>query len=133
MGKLKLFKRQIPKIDSYELKDKVAESIRCYLFNNWNSIIGKEKISKDKTVMKNEPIHITESSEHPIFEETINALCKYEEELVNMEENTSRSDNYFYDCMALEISKAFVYDLGQKDAEKFARGILALGQLHSMR
>lgn len=38
MGKLKLFKRQMPKIDSYELKDKVAESIRCYLF-------GLERVS----------------------------------------------------------------------------------------
>lgn len=130
MGKLKLFNRTIPKIDSYELKDKVAKSIRCYLFNNWDSIIGKEE---NKIITENQPIHITENSDHPIFKETIDALCKYEEEMINMQKDMGSSDEYFYDCMALEISKAFVYDLGWKDAKKFAKGILALDQLHSMR
>ena len=32
----------------------------------------------------------------------------------------------------LEISKAFVYDLGFERASKFARGILALGALHDL-
>lgn len=131
MGKLKLFNRTMPtKIDSYELKDKVAKSIRCYLFDNWDFIIGKEE---NKIITESKPAHITESSDHPIFKETIDALCKYEEEIINMSNNINSSDEYFLDCMALEISKAFVYDLGWKDAKKFAKGILALDQLHSMR
>ena len=37
------------------------------------------------------------------------------------------------ECAALDVSKAFVYDLGYEEACKFARGILALGQIHTMR
>ena len=45
----------------------------------------------------------------------------------------SKEDEYKIECAALDISKAFVYDLGYKEACKFARGIIALGQLHSLR
>ena len=65
------------------------------------------------------------------FEETIKALQDYEELLKKAP--TTYEEEYKVDCAALDISKAFVYDLGYEDACKFARGILALGQLHPIR
>lgn len=66
-----------------------------------------------------------------IFNETIKALSAYENLLKNKPK--SKEEEYKIECAALDISKAFVYDLGYKEACKFARGIIALGQLHSLR
>lgn len=66
-----------------------------------------------------------------IFDETIKALYEYEKLMSTKPE----TDEEYYKCACaeLDISKAFVYDLGYDDAVKFARGILALGQLHPIR
>ena len=46
---------------------------------------------------------------------------------------TTDEEEYKIECAALDVSKAFVYDLGYEEACKFARGILALGQIYTMR
>lgn len=66
-----------------------------------------------------------------IFNETIKALSDYEN-LLKYKPTTNETE-YKIECATLDISKAFVYDLGYKEACKFARGIIALGQLHSLR
>ena len=66
-----------------------------------------------------------------LFDETRKALSNYEELFKN--KPLTNEEEYNIECAALDISKAFVYDLGYKDACKFAKGILALGQLHSFR
>lgn len=66
-----------------------------------------------------------------LFDKTRKALSDYEELLKN--KLITNEEEYKVECAALDISKAFVYDLGYKDASKFARGILALGQLNPMR
>ena len=66
-----------------------------------------------------------------MFDDVIKALLEYEK----MCKDTPKSyeEEYKFDCAALDIAKAFVYDLGYKKACQFAKGILALEQLHSMR
>lgn len=66
-----------------------------------------------------------------VFNETIKALSDYENLLKN--KPTTNEEEYKIECAALDVSKAFVYDLGHEEACKFARGILALGQIHTMR
>lgn len=66
-----------------------------------------------------------------LFEETIKALSDYEN-ILKLKPITNE-DDYKVECAALDISKAFVYDLGYEEACKFAKGILALGQLHPLR
>lgn len=66
-----------------------------------------------------------------VFNETIKALSDYENLLKN--KPTTNEEEYKIECAALDVSKAFVYDLGYEEACKFARGILALGQIHDMR
>lgn len=66
-----------------------------------------------------------------MFDETIKALTDYEE-LFKRKPKT-HEDEYKIVTSALDISKAFVYDLGYEEASKFAKGILALEQLHPMR
>lgn len=66
-----------------------------------------------------------------VFNETIKALSDYENLLKN--KPTTNEEEYKIECAALDVSKAFVYDLGYEGACKFARGILALGQIHDMR
>ena len=64
-----------------------------------------------------------------VFNETIKALSDYENLLKN--KPTTNEEEYKIECAALDVSKAFVYDLGYEEACKFARGILALGQIHN--
>ena len=66
-----------------------------------------------------------------VFNETIKALSDYENLLNN--KPTTDKEEYKVECAALDVSKAFIYDLGYEEACKFARGILALGQIHTMR
>lgn len=66
-----------------------------------------------------------------MFYETIKALSNYEELLKHKPK--THEDEYKIATSALDVSKAFVYDLGYEEASKFAKGILALGQLHPMR
>ena len=66
-----------------------------------------------------------------VFSETIKALSDYENLLKN--KPTTDEEEYKIECAALDVSKAFVYDLGYEEACKFARGILTLGQIHDMR
>ena len=66
-----------------------------------------------------------------LFNKTIKDLSDYEQ--IFEYAPKSKEEEYKEECAALDISKAFVYDLGYKEACKFARGILALGQLHSFR
>lgn len=66
-----------------------------------------------------------------VFNETIKALSDYENLLKN--KPTTNEEEYKIECAALDVSKAFVYDLGYEEACKFARGILALGQIDTMR
>lgn len=66
-----------------------------------------------------------------MFENTIKALMDYEDLCKHKPKNYE--EEYKLDCHALEISKAFVYDLGYEEASKFAKAILALGQLHPLR
>lgn len=66
-----------------------------------------------------------------MFEETRKALSDYEKLFINAPE--TYEEEYKTECAALDLSKAFVYDLGYEEACKFARGILALGQLHPLR
>lgn len=62
-----------------------------------------------------------------IFNETRNALADYEKLL--SESPKSNKEKYEVTCAELDISKAFVYDIGYERAVKFAKGILALGEL----
>ncbi len=62
-----------------------------------------------------------------IFDETRKALDDYEK-LLSKRPN-SDEEKYMITCAELDISKAFVYDIGYENASKFARGILALGEL----
>lgn len=66
-----------------------------------------------------------------MFTKTIEALKRYEEMRKHIPE--SYDEEYALETYALDISKAFVWDLGYKEAVKFANGILALNQLHLMR
>lgn len=62
-----------------------------------------------------------------IFDETRNALDNYEKLMSKSPQ--SNEEKYIVTCAELDISKAFVYDIGYENASKFARGILALGEL----
>ena len=62
-----------------------------------------------------------------IFDETRKALDDYEKLL--SESPKSNKEKYEITCAELDISKAFVYDIGYERAVKFAKGILALGEL----
>lgn len=62
-----------------------------------------------------------------IFDETRKALADYEN--IMSKSPASDEENYKITCAELDISKAFVYDIGYEQASKFARGILALGEL----
>ena len=62
-----------------------------------------------------------------IFDETIKALHDYEKLMIKKPE--TNEEYYKCVCAELDISKAFVYDLGYEYAAKFARGILALKEL----
>lgn len=62
-----------------------------------------------------------------IFDETRKALDDYEKLWV--ESPKSDEEKYEITCAELDISKAFVYDIGYERAAKFAKGILALGEL----
>lgn len=66
-----------------------------------------------------------------VFNETIKALSDYENLLKS--KLTTDEEEYKIECAALDVSKAFIYDLGYEEASKFARGILVLGQIHDMR
>ena len=66
-----------------------------------------------------------------VFNEIMKALSDYENLLRNKQ--TSDEEECKVECTALDVPKAFVYDLGYEEACKFARGILALGQIHDMR
>lgn len=55
------------------------------------------------------------------------ALDNYEKLLSNNPK--SNKEKYEIICAELDISKAFVYDIGYERASKFAKGILALGEL----
>ena len=63
-----------------------------------------------------------------LFDETRKALSNYEELLKN--KPTTNEEEYRIECAALDLSKAFVYNLGHENASKFARGILALVYRH---
>lgn len=56
-----------------------------------------------------------------LFNKTIKALSDYEQ--IFEYAPKSKEEEYKEECAALDISKAFVYDLGYKEACKFARGI----------
>lgn len=66
-----------------------------------------------------------------MFTKTIEALKQYEKLHKHIPE--SYDEEYTLETCALDISKAFVWDLGYEEAVKFANGILALNQLHPMR
>ena len=54
-----------------------------------------------------------------LFNKTIKALSDYEQ--IFEYAPKSKEEEYKEECAALDISKAFVYDLGYKEACKFAR------------
>ena len=62
-----------------------------------------------------------------IFDETRKALNDYEKLLSECPK--SNEEKYIHACAELDISKAFIYDIGYERASKFAKGILALGEL----
>lgn len=62
-----------------------------------------------------------------MFRELRKELDNYED-LVK-ESPESYEDMYMRSCAELDIAKAFVYDLGYTNASKFARAILALGEI----
>lgn len=62
-----------------------------------------------------------------MFVELQKELKKYEE--LRKETPKNSEEEYRFYCTELDIAKAFIYDLGYKDASKFARAILALGEL----
>lgn len=62
-----------------------------------------------------------------IFDETRKALSDYEKLLSKCPE--TNEEKYKIICAELDISKAFVYDIGYEHASKFAKGILALREL----
>lgn len=62
-----------------------------------------------------------------MFEELQIALKDYEELMKSKPQN--HEEEYKVHCAELNIAKAFVYDLGYTYASKFARAILALGEL----
>lgn len=66
-----------------------------------------------------------------MFKKTIEALSNYEELCKHKPE--TYNEEYQIETYALDIAKAFVWDLGYEEAVKFANGILALNQLHPMR
>lgn len=123
---LNLFNRKCPKVDSFEFRQRVSECINDYLMDNWDTIIYKKQNGKNNTYS------LSRTPEHPIFNETIQALCEYEEAIKNYKGCKTPDDKYFYDCMIFDVCKAFVYDLGQKEAEKFAKGILTLGDINEL-
>ena len=62
-----------------------------------------------------------------MFQELQIALKNYEELMKKTPQNYE--DEYKVQCAELDIAKAFVYDLGYTYASKFARAVLALGEL----
>lgn len=62
-----------------------------------------------------------------VFDETRKALDDYEKLMSKSPQ--SNEEKYAITCAELDISKAFVYDIGYENASKFARGILALREL----
>lgn len=62
-----------------------------------------------------------------IFDETRKALDDYEKIL--SKSPRTNEEKYAITCAELDVSKAFVYDIGYERAIKFANGILALGEL----
>lgn len=63
-----------------------------------------------------------------LFNETKTALDNYEKLLSHKPQ--SDKEKYEITCAELDISKAFVYDMGYERASKFAKGILALRELY---
>lgn len=88
-------------------------------------ILIRAEVVMTSAFYKNEGVN------YMVFNETIKALSDYENLLKNKPTTNEEEDKI--ECAALDVSKAFVCDLGYEEACKFARGILALGQIHTMR
>ena len=67
------------------------------------------------------------------YDSSFYKLTSSESENLLKNKPATDEEEYKIECAALDVSKAFVYDLGYEEACKFARGILALGQIHDMR